>query len=429
MDRSPKIKRLKSYLVTFVLKFGVLFLNFGTSIVLANALGLPGFGQYAVVMAWVSIASALSRLGTDLSSVRFCSLYIQEKDWSTLLGYVSWALGVVTAISFALICFIVAFVYFVLGWRETDMFYIGITAALIVPPLSLLQASSGMIRGTGSIIIAQLGELSRLSIHLAAVIALFILDVSLNTYSILALMAVASLLSMLMNLYFLYRYLTSTVEGRWATDFSFKKSWWKSSTTFAVVSGMNLLNQRLGLILIGLLSTPEAAGIFTIGRRVTDVMKIVPATAVFVIGPKFARLFSSENQHRVSEIGTKIARATTSVLLIMMLLLLFFGEHVLSIFGSDFTTGQNVLVLFALAHVVSSAFGPVALSLNMSSNEKRTAMGMGIAVVVQAVLCFALIPFFGPEGAALASLFSVIIWNGYLSRTLYSAKKIRVSVL
>lgn len=429
MDLFRNFKGAITYLFTFVLKSGVLTLNFIAAIFLTNIIGLSGFGEYAVAMAWVSISSALSRLGTDLSAVRFCSVYVQEQDWSMLRCYLSWALTTVAVMAFGLASLVIMAAFFLSDHLEDDLFFTIVAAAVIVPPLSLLQSSSGVLRGTGSLVQAQLGEIVRLSSHLIIIFSLYMLKLSMAVHVILLGMAAAAFMSLLMNFYFISRRLKGVSASGWVKEQSLIKSWWKSSIAFSLVSVVNLLNQRVGIIFVGYLLTGEAAGVYTIARRVTDIMKIIPTTAVFVLGPRFARLFNSDDQHLVAKLGSQIARVTCAMLLVVMILLVFFGDSVLSIFDGGAAVGQSALLIFAFTHVVSSAFGPVALALNMSANESRTALGMGISVIVQALLCVLFAPTFGLEGAAVAYMISVIFWNIHLSQMLYSTKKIFVSVL
>ena len=83
----------------------------------------------------------------------------------------------------------------------------------------------------------------------------------------------------------------------------------------------------------------------------------------------------------------------------------------MGLFGSEFRSGADVLVILAVGQFINSATGLVGLMLIMSHNESKLLQAAAIAAVVNAGLNLWLIPRYGLTGAAWASLIAVATLN------------------
>ena len=70
----------------------------------------------------------------------------------------------------------------------------------------------------------------------------------------------------------------------------------------------------------------------------------------------------------------------------------------------------------AFGQLVNAAFGSAGTLLNMTGNERATLFGMTVAIALNVVMNFTLIPFFGGTGAAVATATSYLVSNVILWR-------------
>jgi O-antigen/teichoic acid export membrane protein len=83
----------------------------------------------------------------------------------------------------------------------------------------------------------------------------------------------------------------------------------------------------------------------------------------------------------------------------------------LGLFGGDFSDGATALRLLVLAHVVNALAAFNGMVLIMRGHE-RAAMGAALGcLVLDGVLCVALVPPLGATGAAIALLASIAVRN------------------
>ncbi|MDN5881412.1 MAG: polysaccharide biosynthesis C-terminal domain-containing protein, partial [Nitrosospira sp.] len=84
------------------------------------------------------------------------------------------------------------------------------------------------------------------------------------------------------------------------------------------------------------------------------------------------------------------------------------------LFGADFAPAARPMQILAASQLAVVAFGSVGLILNMAGQERRSLVGLAIAVVLNIALNAILIPLYGPEGAAIATGASLVFAQALL---------------
>jgi O-antigen/teichoic acid export membrane protein len=88
------------------------------------------------------------------------------------------------------------------------------------------------------------------------------------------------------------------------------------------------------------------------------------------------------------------------------------GKPVLSLlFGEQFTRAYPAVILLALGQFVNSISGSTGIFLNMTGHERALQNIMLAAAGLNIALALVLIPRFGVEGAAFASMLTTVSWN------------------
>jgi len=87
----------------------------------------------------------------------------------------------------------------------------------------------------------------------------------------------------------------------------------------------------------------------------------------------------------------------------------------MSIFGTQFTSGGNILTVLSIGQFVNVAMGSVGYLLVMSGNETLMRNSTIVAALINIVLHIILVPLAGVLGAAIASTLSLIMMNVFLA--------------
>lgn len=96
-------------------------------------------------------------------------------------------------------------------------------------------------------------------------------------------------------------------------------------------------------------------------------------------------------------------------------LLIAFDQWILLIFGEEFTVGGTALTMLISRQLFNAVVGSAGNLLSMTRHERDTAIGVGIAAVVNMMLNAFLMQRWGIEGAVTTTATSLVMWNLFLS--------------
>lgn len=130
-----------------------------------------------------------------------------------------------------------------------------------------------------------------------------------------------------------------------------------------------------------------------------------------VLAPKIAQLYKSD---KIEELHSVIKKSTRLVILLtapLVLFLIVFSDFVLGLFGSNFTEGKMALIIISAGVMINVSTGNVDQILNMTNNQKILKNITITGFFLNVVLNYWLIPIYGINGSATASLVTNAIFN------------------
>ena len=86
-------------------------------------------------------------------------------------------------------------------------------------------------------------------------------------------------------------------------------------------------------------------------------------------------------------------------------------HEILSIFGAEYQQATLALRILILGHYMATLCGTTQVYLNMTKKQVVLQYILILAVIINCLLNWKLIPVYGIEGAATASAISVLFWN------------------
>jgi O-antigen/teichoic acid export membrane protein len=130
-----------------------------------------------------------------------------------------------------------------------------------------------------------------------------------------------------------------------------------------------------------------------------------------VAAPRFAALHAARDTEGVARLAVRSTILTTVTSVPLLLIFLVFPAHILSLFGTQFEAGAQVLIILTIGQFVNAATGPVGYLLNMSGFHRIEGRIAVAGALITVGLCFALIPFWGILGAAAANAIATASCN------------------
>lgn len=173
----------------------------------------------------------------------------------------------------------------------------------------------------------------------------------------------------------------------------------------------SMLQQRTDVLMIGFFLTGSAVGIYNVAFVLAKFLQL-PLLAFNQIFPSVAsRLYANSELAELDTVYSQVTRWTLTATLLPTLGLVIYPAEVLAVFGQNFTAGEEVLILLALSQFVYAAVGPSGYILMMTGHQYLTMANEWGLGVLNVVLNYFFIQYFGIIGAALATAGLIALLN------------------
>lgn len=382
--------------LTAGLKIGATLIAFGASLIYARALGPHGYGLYAYVIAWAALLTILVGMGLPGYLLREGTKRPASIRWMR-----HWADRRVLLAGLAA-AVLMACAYFVPEAAEARWLFV--VAALLPLLSSLGSVRADLLRSRGWVARSQWPSLiAGPALMLMVLAILWAWRGRLYPIELVAGMLGSAFLVLVVNEFQLRR---AAPGPKILPDIKISI---RAALPFMWLGGLYLLNNRVDLILIGTLRGAHDAGLYAVATRAATLVLFVSQAANMALAPRIASLYHTGDQVRLQRLITAAARRILIATLPLAILLVTAAWWLLYyLFGASFTPAARPLQILAGSQLAAVAIGSVGVILNMAGHERRSMVGLSIAVVLNIVLNLILIPRLGPEGAAIATGASIV---------------------
>ncbi len=399
---------------TFALRVFQAGLRFLISVILARLLGTEGYGAYAFAMAWLAVLSVPALLGFDGLLVREVASYKTRSQIGLLRGMLRRARQLTLLASLTLLL-AAAGIAWVLSTEFARPMLITLWVGLLaLPVLTEVRIIQAVLVGLRRIMAAQTPEAVAQPLFFIGLIGVIPLlrKESVDAEFAVGLYGVSVLAAWVLATGLLHRVrqsLTSPHAPEYRTV-----AWIRSALPFALTTGLNVLGASLGVLMLGPMRGPAETGVFGVVAAAAALVSLPLMAINTPLAPAVAAVFAQENNVELQRLATKAARSAFSLCLPVALIYILFGQHILRLFGDEFTTGYMSLVILSVGQMINVAMGSVGVLLQMTGHERNVAIALAVAVLVNFTVNLVSIPFWGAEGAALGAAANLIVWNTIL---------------
>lgn len=387
-----KLETSKNILWLFGDKVLRLGLGLIVGVVVARHLGPELFGKWNYAIAFISLISALSTLGLDQIVVK--KLLQDKNEEHTLLGS-AFFLRLIGS----LLSTIIVFIYFSLIKNDSQLL---IVATLTVFNLwfqssdiidlknqSVLQSKKTVIvKNTSFVIISTLR------------ILFVYLNFSLIAFSILAL--VESILSAVGLILF---YGIGNLK-KWKINIEYCKSLLKQSYPLILSGIIIMMYMRIDQIMIGEILGNKSTGLYSISTRFTELFYFIPSIFVTSFFPKLIEKYNKDRNEYYSN-SIKLFKLLFIFSLTISIFFTFSADTIINfLYGEKYQLAVNSLCI-SIWTGIFVFWGVAAGNILVIENLNKHNLNKSIhGLVINVILNIFLIPKFGINGAAIATLIS-----------------------
>ena len=177
---------------------------------------------------------------------------------------------------------------------------------------------------------------------------------------------------------------------------------------------VQLLISTAPILLLGHFEQPDAVGLFAIANRLTMIVTVVVYGVASIASSKFAELNRLGDRERLTQTVRMVALVVIVLTVPLLAIMVAVPEFVMGLVGQAFREGAPLMRILAVGYIFSALFAAMPILLGMSGHERDLRNINYVALACLLLSGLTLIPFWGSNGAALATAITVVL-NSLLS--------------
>jgi O-antigen/teichoic acid export membrane protein len=390
----------------FIIRIVAAALAFLSQIVLARWLGGFEFGIYVYAWTWLLLIGGIGDLGLGSAAQRFIPEYTELKLFALLGGFLTGSRWLALLISTTIASLAVG-ILALSPLGNSNSFLPLCLACATLPAFSVANVQSGIARSYNWI------NLGLAPTYVLRQVMLLLL-MGLAYAAGLPMDAVTTMLVALITLWtctigqlvVLNRRLGTLVE-RGAKAYA-PREWLTTSAPIAFVEGFYALLTYCDVIVLTQFRAPQEVAVYYAAAKTLALVAFIHFAVSQTVAHKFTEFHVTGDRKRLSEFLAHAIRLTFWPSLALIAVILAFGELLLRMFGRDFVGGYHLMFIIAIGLLARAAVGPAERLLNMLGERRACVQIYAGSFLINLVLCLALIPYFGANGAATASACSLV---------------------
>jgi len=403
---------IKDSIGSFIIKSCGLVLQLIAGILIARSLGVAGYGTYAYALAIINLITIPTVMGLPQLITRNVAVYHVKNEFGLIRGLLVRANQAVFMLSLIMVLIALSISLIFSHGFDNVRFQTFLISLILLPILALKNLRMAALRGLKHVVLSLMPEMlfRRGFFIILILIGIIFLPSGISPQLVIIFQVSAASIAFLLGIVFLLHALpkeTKTAVSEFET-----RAWLKSALPFMLLGAMQIVNTQTDIVMLGIFRSVEEVGIYRAVVQGATLVAFILTMVNMVLSPTIASLYAKGDKKRLQRVVTYSARAILAGTFPIILVFIFWGRWLLiTLFGREFGDGTIALSILCFGQLVNASMGSVALILNMTGHERDTARGVAIAAVLNIIVNAMLIPKFGMQGAAVASVISLITWN------------------
>jgi len=402
---------LKGSGISFFLRFGGLSIGYLLTLVIARLFGAEGLGEYILAITILRLFALLAKLGLDTTSIRFIASYASQSKWTSIFHFRKQIVSIlsITSILSSLLMYFLSEP--ISNLINTNVEYIQLNAFFVLP-MSFFMLHYQSLRGLKRI--AEFSFFYRVSQGLFSIIAILILyqfftSEEIPVYAYLISVLIVSILSFFSFVYWLNKR-SKGIESA-VLEVKSYSNLLKISIPLMFAQSVQFIMAWTDKLMLGSMSTPEEVGIYHTAFKLSMFAAVALMSINSIASPKFAEMYAKNDMIRLKKVVRQSTKMIFWTSVPLVIIFFMFPEFLLGLFGEEFKIGKTAFIFLSCGRLISSFSGSVGNILQMTGNQNIFSKILFLGAILNVVLNLILIPRYGINGAAVASMSSLILWN------------------
>lgn len=389
--------------------------TFALHILLGRVLGASTYGLYALGFSITGIAISLASLGLQNGIVRFGAIHIGQGNEVRLKRTIltAFTMSMFSSIVIATMLFLLSEPISTRIFKKPELTFVLQIFSISIPFYIFFQMSASTARAfrrmdydTGLI------NVLRPLLNFLFVFAAFLLGYRLEGAVMGVLLSAA--VSSLIGIYVVVKVFPEIKENIKLNFYD--KSLLKFSLVIMFVGLIYFFVLQTDRLMIGYFMATSDLGIYTAASTISLQLMLFTTIFMGIFSPIVSDLSHRQKTEYLNKVLSITTRWSFSFTLPFLLIVLLFPSELLGLFGHEFQTGANILVILSIAQLAITTAGPSGLLLQMSGRQNIVFIDTLITLIMNFSLNYWFIQEYGIFGAAIATSISLI----FLSTLIFS---------
>ena len=415
----------KSFSVLIIRSFGVLLL-FGFTLFITNFYSAENVGRYDFVRSTLMVLGGISLMGTNQSIIYYSGLLNARKSIESIRSIYSEMLKIIFTLSLIILGFFMIFfnessINGIFKNQESYSLILKTIITLVFFAVTMLNIDT--IRALKKTISSEMYRsiFRYLPVFIFAIILLNTDNEELLVEAYLLGFLLLSLFSSI-RVYMLFKKIDKPNDK--SESFTITEIF-KTSSPMALSAIAYFIMQSIDIIILSIYEGFDQIAYYSVSVKLAMLTTLALMSVNIVIAPRIAEIYENQKMQKLQLLIRHSTRIIFLISICVLSVLFTFSEEILSLFGQDYVIANNALLFLLAAQFFNAVSGPGAIYLNMTGRQKTLNKILVLALIINVSLNFYLIPTQGINGAATATLVSLIIWNSITTVLIYSRDKIK----
>ena len=416
----------KSFSVLIIRSFGVLLL-FGFTLFITNFYSAENVGRYDFVRSTLMVLGGISLMGTNQSIIYYSGLLNARKSIESIRSIYSEMLKIIFTLSLIILGFFMIFfnesiINDIFKNRESYSLILKTILTLVFFAVTMLNIDT--IRALKKTILSEMYRsiFRYLPVFIFAIILLKTNNEELLVEVYLLGFLLLSLFSSI-RVYMLFKKIDKPNDK--SESFTITEIF-KTSSPMALSAIAYFIMQSIDIIILSIYEGFDQIAYYSVSVKLAMLTTLALMSVNIVIAPRIAEIYENQKMQKLQMLIKHSTRIIFLISICVLSVLFFFSEEILGLFGQGYVIANNALLFLLAAQFFNALSGPGAIYLNMTGRQKTLNKILVSALIINISLNFYLIPTQGINGAAIATLASLIIWNTITTVLIYSRDKIKI---
>lgn len=394
MSTYKKVAKNTSFILlgNIIVKILALFI----SINLARYLGVEQFGEYNFVITYLMFFAFIANFGLDPILIRDVARFPSKTNVMTSNIFV---IRIFT--SFFAIGLAISLLY-IFNYSNTILLYISIVSAILLfQGISYLFES--LFQANLKMQYSAVGLVSSKIFYAIAVFILLYFNKPLIYFFYMY--VIAEFIRMLFATFYSRKF----VQLRLNIDFTMWKYLLKQCLPFIAGYALFIIYYRIDILMLSKIQGNSAVGLYSAAYKITDPLLFVPGALASTMMPIMSKQYH-ENISKLRNIYSLCSKYILQLMLpITIGLFLLSTEIIELLYTDDYFYSILTLQILSLTLIFNSINSIQSSLLTASDRQKMNTISVGICCLINVALNMLLIPIHSYNGAAIATLISVIL--------------------